>query len=142
MNKLLLLFILVSLPVFSEEIQEEIYQFENLRIIKKPTSAPGGVITSDFICDKATLIQSIELRNVSDMSPEASLFLHSTLTVEELIRFYETVFLAGEWRILQKDNRDNKFVLLGERSKKVMTVLIRDEKDYRAVKIFYRRPGF
>ena len=76
------------------------------------------------------------------MSPEASLFLHSTLTVEELIRFYESVFLAREWRILQKDNRDNKFVLLGERSKKVMTVLIRDEKDYRAVKIFYRRPGF
>lgn len=142
MNKLLVFFLFFSLSIFSQELSEEIYQFENLRIIKRPSSAPGGAITSEFICDKATLIQSVELRNVTDIAPESSLVLHSALTVDELVRFYESVFLARDWRILQKDNRDNKFVLLGERSKRVMTVIIRDEKDYRAVKIFYRRPGF
>lgn len=143
MNKLIVLFLIFSVSIFSEEIKEEVFQFENLRVIKKPSTPPKAVISNDFIPANGTVIQSIELSNITGMIPESALFLESTQTTDELIKFYESVLIARDWRILQKDSKGNKSVILGENtSKKVMTVLIRDDKDHRLVKIFYRRPGF
>ena len=137
MNKLIALFFLFTLSISSQEVFEETYLFENLRVIKKPIELPRGPISQDFISAKSTMLQYVALGHSSD------LFLQSQETVEELIKFYETALQNRDWRILQKDNKGNKQVILGESpSKKVMTILIRDEKDYRVIKIFYRRPGF
>jgi len=143
MNKIIAFFFILSLPILPVELQEETFQFENLRIIKKPSSTPRSPISSDFLCEKASLIQSIELGNSTGIPAETALFLNCPSTSEELIKFYESIFMARDWRILQKDSKANKSVILGENpSKKVMTIIVRDEKDYRVVKIFYRRPGF
>lgn len=143
MNKLIALFFLFTLSISSQEVFEETYLFENLRVIKKPIELPRGPISQDFISSKSTMLQYIALGHSSEILPEAALFLQSQETVEELIKFYETALQNRDWRILQKDNKGNKQVILGESpSKKVMTILIRDEKDYRVIKIFYRRPGF
>ncbi|HMV42574.1 MAG TPA: hypothetical protein PK079_20570 [Leptospiraceae bacterium] len=143
MNKFISLLILSCLSIFAEELKEETFQFENLRVIKRPASLPNNVIASDFIPSGATILQAVELTNVTGMIPEAGLFLESKNTTEELIKFYENALASRDWRIIQKDNKGNKSVLLGENpSKKVMTILIRDEKDYRVVKVFYRRSGF
>jgi hypothetical protein len=143
MNKLLVLSLIFSISIFSEEIKEEVFQFENLRVIKKPSAPPKAVISNDFIPANGIVIQSVELSNITGMIPESALFLESTQTTDELIKFYESVLIARDWRILQKDSKGNKSLILGENtSKKVMTVLIRDDKDHRLVKIFYRRPGF
>ena len=143
MNKIIAFLFLLSLPMFADEVKEEVFQFENLRIIKKPSSPPRAVISHDFIPANGTVLQSVELSNITGMIPESALFLESTQSVEELVKFYESVLVARDWRILQKDSKGNKSVILGENtSKKVMTVVIRDDKDHRLVKIFYRRPGF
>ena len=143
MNKIIAFLFLFSLPMFADEVKEEAFQFENLRIIKKPSSPPRAVISHDFIHAYGTVLQSVELSNITGMIPESALFLESTQSVEELVKFYESVLVARDWRILQKDSKGNKSVILGENtSKKVMTVVIRDDKDHRLVKIFYRRPGF
>jgi hypothetical protein len=142
MNKIIAFLFLFSLPMFADEVKEEVFQFENLRIIK-PSSPPRAVISHDFIPANGTVLQSVELSNITGMIPESALFLESTQSVEELVKFYESVLVARDWRILQKDSKGNKSVILGENtSKKVMTVVIRDDKDHRLVKIFYRRPGF
>ena len=142
MNKIIAFLFLFSLPMFADEVKEEVFQFENLRI-KKPSSPPRAVISHDFIPANGTVLQSVELSNITGMIPESALFLESTQSVEELVKFYESVLVARDWRILQKDSKGNKSVILGENtSKKVMTVVIRDDKDHRLVKIFYRRPGF
>jgi len=143
MYKLFIVFFLFSFSVFSEEVLEETFQFESLRIVKKPISHPRGPIPSDFVSEKSSVLQYVSLGHTLEILPEAALFLQSQETVEELIKFYELALQNRDWRILQKDNKGNKQVILGESpSKKVMTILIRDEKDYRVVKIFYRRPGF
>ncbi|MBK8397627.1 MAG: hypothetical protein IPL26_20630 [Leptospiraceae bacterium] len=143
MNKIFSVFFLFTLSLFPQDVFEESYLFENLRVIKKPISVPRGPIPSDFISQKSNLVQYVSLGHSSEILPEAALFLESPETVDELIKFYELALQTRDWRILQKDNKGNKQVILGESpSKKVMTILIRDEKDYRVVKIFYRRPGF
>jgi|GEM_PF-1702900 hypothetical protein len=143
MNKFIILFFILFSLLISQEVKEETFQFENLRVIKRPTTPPRAVISNDFIPANAVVIQSVELTNLASVIPESALFLESSLSVEELIQFYEKVLQARDWRILQKDSKGNKSVILGENpTKKVMTVLIRDDKDNRVVKIFYRRPGY
>lgn len=143
MNKIILILLLISFSTYAQELKQEIFQFDNLRIIKRPVTLPNNVIPGDFVPAGATILQAIELTNLTGMLPEAGLFLESKTTTEELLKFYESALVSRDWRIIQKDSKGNKSVLLGENpSKKVMTVLIRDEKDYRIIKVFYRRPGF
>ncbi len=143
MNKSLVLFFILLLPIVSEEIKEEVFQFENLRVIKKPSTPPRSVISHDFIPSDSIVTKSVELTNLASVIPESALFLESSQSTEELMKFYESVMQARDWRILQKDSKGNKSVILGESTtKKVMTVLIRDNKESRTIKIFYRKPGF
>lgn len=143
MNKFIALLFMLSIPIFSIELQEEAYQFDNLQIIKNPKTISIGPISNEFLCEKAIPLQSIDFTSFTGLSPEIALILQCSQSAEELMKFYESVFQTREWRILQKDSKENKLLLLGEsQTKKVMTVLIRDEKEYRIVKIFFKRPGF
>lgn len=144
MRKFLILFCITFTALFSLDKAEERSNFEGLSIIRNPASAPR-VIPKDFVPIGAHLTQSTELRLDGYgfyESSEASLFYTIATTTESLLEFYEKALKDKDWKILQKDKKEEGTIVLAESlNKKILTIFIVNKGDTRFVKLMYRRPG-
>ncbi|MCB1190392.1 MAG: hypothetical protein KDK90_08160 [Leptospiraceae bacterium] len=148
MQKLkVLLFLLIAIPIFSQNEKptnsgkEEVYVFDRLTIIYHPQKLPIS-IDKEFIPQGADIIVSTEYRGNFYESAESSLIYTTQDKKEDILKFYEEIFKLQEWRILQKEAKDNAYMLLTESPyKKIFTVHIQDEINKRKVKLFFRKTG-
>jgi hypothetical protein len=138
MKTLYWLFFLFSLiPLYSEEI----LQLNNVIIHRNPESISRSV-PSGLIPESSTILHTTELRSFGIENSEISVVLTNPLTVEQLVFYYEMFLKSMEWKILQKENKEIKYILLAENQiKRVVTLIIypNKEKDGSIVKIFLRR---
>ena len=99
-------------------------------------------IDKEFIPQGADIIVSTEYRGNFYESAESSLIYTTQDKKEDILKFYEEIFKLQEWRILQKEAKDNAYILLTESPyKKIFTVHIQDEINKRKVKLFFRKTG-
>lgn len=62
------------------------------------------------------------------------------MNTEQLLMYYEVLLKGMEWKILQKEKKENKTILLAESQvKKIVTLIIYPDNEFSLVKIFLRR---
>ncbi|MBE7411280.1 MAG: hypothetical protein HS129_04325 [Leptospiraceae bacterium] len=132
------IFIFYAFPIFPEE-KEKIWHYEKLTIRENPEKRPKA-IQQEFIPEGGKLLYSTEFRGSFGDSIESVLIFSHSFDLVALNLFYELVLKNLEWKILQKDIQDKKSVYLAEGpARRMVTILLTDEKEYRSIKIFLKK---
>ena len=133
-------YFLFFLIIFIQVIDaEEILVYDNLTVINSPISAPKNILTG-FVPDGSKLLLSTDIKKFGYESIETSTVFESSLSVDELLTYYEVFLKALDWRILQKEKKDKKVLIIAEsQMKKIISVVIDPLEKGAIVKLFLKK---
>ncbi|MCE9500967.1 MAG: hypothetical protein K8R21_10790 [Leptospira sp.] len=140
MNRKFFSFFAIFLVSISVSGKEEKWISDRLIIREYPDNVTR-IIPREFIPEGSVLLKSTDFRGAFSEITEASLILYHPMKLSELEAYYNFVFKALEWKILQKEIlRDKKELFLAEGpGRKIITLHIIDEITQRKIKIILRK---
>jgi hypothetical protein len=119
-----------------KETDEKILDFGKLKVIQNPTEFPWG-LSAGMIPENCKVLRSTAFDN-----RESYLNFTSDWTVDQVSTFYEGFFKNQDWRILQKEKKEDTLVYLTEsQTRRLLSILIKADGNGTNVKLFHRRPG-
>ena len=131
-----ILFFLTFLFTLSAE-QESITQYNSLRVITNPEKSSIVFIPKEFIPESAKLKNFIENDIIAS---EAILVIETNEKSSSIIPFLEKQFKNLDWRIFRKDiNQSNSVFQVENSSKRILSILILEEKNFTKIKYFFKR---
>ncbi len=132
-------FTLLFIFFFQSILAEEILVYDNLTVINSPNSTPKNIFTG-FVPDGSKLLLSTDIKKFGYESIETSTIFESNLTEQELMTYYEVFLKALDWKILQKERKDKKVLILAEsQMKKIISVIIEAKESGSIVKLFLKK---
>ena len=133
-------YFLFFLIVFFQVIDaEEILVYDNLTVINSPVSPPKNILTG-FVPDGSRLLLSTDIKKFGYESIETSTVFESSLSIDELLTYYEVFLKALDWRILQKEKKDKKILIIAEsQMKKIISIVIDPLERGSVVKLFLKK---
>lgn len=133
------IFTLLFIFFFQSIFAEEILVYDNLTVINSPNSTPKNIITG-FVPDGSKLLLSTDIKKFGYESIETSTIFESNLTEQELMTYYEVFLKALDWKILQKERKDKKVLILAEsQMKKIISIIIEAKEAGSIVKLFLKK---
>jgi hypothetical protein len=83
---------------------------------------------------------STDIKKFGYESIETSTVFESNLSSDELMTYYEVFLKALDWRILQKEKKDKKVLIIAEsQMKKIISVIIDPVEKGAIVKLFLKK---
>ena len=140
MNRKFFLFFFSLIISISLSGKEEKWISDRLILRQNPESV-ARVIPKEFVPDGSALLKSTDFRGAFSEISEATLIMEHSMKLSELTVYYDFVFKALQWKILQKETvRDKKELFLAEGpGRKIVTVHLLDETARRKIKIIMRK---
>ncbi|MCB1159231.1 MAG: hypothetical protein H7A25_07055 [Leptospiraceae bacterium] len=123
-------------PVPNQE--EEILLFDRLTIFKNPSRIPD-FFARGYIPRSAEYVYSTRYRGSFYPDAEISFAYRTSLGIDDLLLFYETLSKEKELRVLQKEKKENSHIILLETlSRRIITIQISEQQNSRFVFLFYK----
>jgi hypothetical protein len=136
LKRYFLFFLIILFQVLGAE---EILIYDNLTVINSPLSPPKNILTG-FVPDGSKLLLSTDIKKFGYESVETSTVFDSNLSSDELMTYYEVFLKALDWRILQKEKKDKKVLIIAEsQMKKIISVIIDPVEKGAIVKLFLKK---
>ncbi|MCB1176996.1 MAG: hypothetical protein KDK36_05395 [Leptospiraceae bacterium] len=141
-SKGIILFLILILPIFSKDRPEKI-KIDRVIIHRNPIELPG-VFTESLIPQNSKILLGTEfaktmIDSLTDSS-ESVLIIENSESLEKLSEFYEKFFKENDWKVLQKDIREDKIIFLTEsNTRRTLGVLIKTDNGKSKIKLFHRR---
>ncbi|TGL62738.1 hypothetical protein EHQ58_02410 [Leptospira ognonensis] len=142
MPRILLLFLLPLLFTACKggnSFAKDTYVFDRITIARGPERIPAAIPRS-FLPSSVTFIDSVELRSGFSNPRESYLLLESDLSLGEIQKTLENRSSLGDWKMLQKEELQNKTSYLFEGFiKKSLSVLVYDMGEKRVLKYYFKK---
>lgn len=117
--------------------QESITHYNSLRVVTNPERSSVVFIPKEFIPESSQLKNFIENDIIAT---EAILVIETNEKSSTIIPFLEKQFKNLDWRIFRKDiNQKNSVFQVENSSKRILSILILEEKNFTRIKYFFKR---
>jgi hypothetical protein len=133
--KQILFFFALMISISAE--QESITHYNSLRVVTNPERSSVVFIPKEFIPESSQLKNFIENDIIAT---EAILVIETNEKSSTIIPFLEKQFKNLDWRIFRKDiNQKNSVFQVENSSKRILSILILEEKNFTRIKYFFKR---